>query len=241
MNPKQISLIYRYGIPRSLNWIKFFNNLKCWTNFYIKDYSWTNSWEFSFANALIYIKSNSQDPIFIKWEQFVCYFDIDELNQTFWFTEEYINDIRVWNNRLLRFIHSEKYQFFNTSFVWETELKRFEYEFCEYISESDYQCEFIIPMRYLKSVETNEIQTTKLISNRDGKVFMNNICCKLKNSWIIRFSDFMRYIDQCISLYQNYKINKINNYFKKWYYNKFNYYQFVQLYLDKTQCKIICK
>ena len=207
LNSKQINFKY-YGIPKELDWIRILNNLKCRTDFYIRNNFVTDAWEFSFANVPIYIKSNNQDPIFIKWEQFVCYFDIDELNKTFWFTEECIDDIRNWSNRLIRFIHSEGYEFINTSIVWEKELKQFEHKYSEYNSESEYQCEFFIPMRYLKSVKISDIQTSKLIRNWDGNTFMNNVCCKLKNSWIISFSDFIWYIDQCISLNQNYKLYK---------------------------------
>ena len=209
MNPKQIKLIYYYGIPKFLNWILILKNLKCWTDFYINTINKKDAWEFIFSNVPIYIKSNSQDPIFIKWKQFVCYFDINNLNQTFWFTKEYTDDIRDWSNRLLRFIHSERYEFINTSFVWETELKQFEHEFYEYISESEYQCELVIPMRYLKSIKISENQTSQLIKNGYGNTLTNHNCCKIKVSIIIRFSDFMRYIDRCICLNRNYKLNKL--------------------------------
>ena len=130
------------------------------------------------------------------------------LNKTFWFTEEYIDDIGVRNNKLLRFIHSERYEFINTSFDWETELKRFEHKYYDYISEPEYQCELFIPMRYLKSIKINQNQTSKLIKNGDGNNFMNDICCKLKVLLIISFSNFILYIDRCISLNRNYKLNK---------------------------------
>ena len=78
LNPKQINLIYEYWIPKDLNWIRILNNLKCWTDFYINFHRKKDEWEFTFKNVPIYIKSNAQDPIFIKWEQFVCYFDIEE-------------------------------------------------------------------------------------------------------------------------------------------------------------------
>ena len=133
------------------------------------------------------INSNQQEPMFIKVSTLSLQIWIDEYKHDFWFTKRDTADHPYNGRSYLHFIDSSLLKLHNYSHAWtEAEIKEITNELSADFFTSKYECEFIIPMRFLDSVFIHEFQAEKIIDSEHWDDFINEICNANKFSCSLR-------------------------------------------------------
>ena len=207
IKPNSLLFALNYGRADWLDFIKVLKELKNCANLRLESPTST-SWMFRFKNAIILVKSKTQDPIFIKWRDFVFYVKIYELNSTFWFTKQKSDSAENKDPTYFHLISSDVYEISDYEIIKNKEEFKFSLdESSDYLLREHEGWEFIIPIQYLNSVEVDESQAQVLLSNENWENIIKEISIAKKFSWTLKFANFLSNIDQYIS------IHKIQNLF----------------------------
>ena len=149
----------------------------------------------------ILIKSNKQESIFVKWKSFIWYISINKINDDFWFSKKETDDIHE-EQRCLHIINSDEYNFEDWEWVFDkVEMKILNNEFLSETIISGNEWEFVIPMRYLESVDIPHEQISKIIKHEDKIIFIKELFKAPKFECSLNFFTDLNYLDQCLSLF----------------------------------------
>ena len=198
---KEISFKFAYQVTGSFDIIRIFKNAPQNIKLNLKYGHTTNNCFLSFKNVPIKIvQSNLEDPLFVECKDFTCSVEIDKLFDKFWFSS---TDTETAQSNSKTFIHvkmSKEYKFNCYKLLNESEVvKTYKTKFPDHNSMSE--CEFIIPMKYLYSVDYGRDCIHSLISHKDSPEFLNEISKAQKISCSISYCSELQYLIEWISLF----------------------------------------
>ena len=215
---KTISFEFDDGVTGSFDIIRILKNVPQNIELKLNHEFALYSCSLGFINVPIkIIQSNCEDPLFVKWNAFTCYVEIDQLYKNFWFSSV---DSETTKDTLDTFIHlkySKEYNFDCYKLIDESEImKTYKIKFPNHNSMSKW--EFIIPMKYLYSVYYRSRSILSLISHEDKLDFMNQISKAQKIKCKIGYFSGLQYLNEWASLfpqncwYSIYEYSKPSNY-----------------------------
>ena len=167
-----------------------------------------------FKNVPIKItQSNCEDPLFVKWNAFTCYVEIDQLDKNFWFSWADSKTTKDTSETFIHLKYSKEYNFDCCKLIDESEImKTYNIKFPNHHSMSE--CELIIPMKYLSSVYYQSKSILSLISHKDKLEFMNEISKAQKIKCEIRYCSELQYLNEWVSLFPHKCRYSIYEYYK---------------------------
>ena len=146
------------------------------------------------------IQSNCEDPLFVKWNAFICYVEIDQLDKNFWFISIDSETTKDTSETLIHLKYSKEYKFDCCKLIDESEImKTYKIKFPNHHSMSE--CELIIPMKYLYSVDYQSKSILSLISHDDKLEFMKEISKAQKIKCEIGYCSGLQYLSEWVSLF----------------------------------------
>ena len=168
---KTINFEFAYGITGSFDIIKILKNAPQSIKLNLRHMYSFDSCSLCFKNVPIkIIQSNYEDPLFVKWNAFTCYVEIDQLYKNFWFSSVDSETTKDTSETFIHLKYSKEYNFDCCKLIDESEImKTYKTKFPNHHSMSE--CEFIIPMKYLYSVYYRSKSTGVCIKMRQ---FFNN-------------------------------------------------------------------
>ena len=163
------------------------------------------------------IQSNCEDLLFVKWNAFTCCVEIDQLSKNFWFSSVDSETTKDTSDTFIHLNYSKGYNFNCCKLIDESEImKAYKIKFPNHNSMSKW--EFIIPMKYLYSVNYKCKSILSLISHEDKLEFMNEISKAQKIECEIGYCSGLQYLSEWASLfpqscwYSIYEYSKPDNY-----------------------------
>ena len=160
-----------------------------------------NKYELRFENVPILIKKNSQDPIFIKWRNFVCYLKIEEFGDNFWLTKNKSKSIKNKNLTFLHILNWNRLEWTNHVYIKDIEeINQLQDIFVEHLSESKFEQEFILPISNIKYVDIDMDQAQQTVIHKNGSILIKELSKAPSFMWTLRFSYLLSNIDKCLSL-----------------------------------------
>ena len=146
------------------------------------------------------IQSNWEDPLFVKWNAFTCYVEIDQLSKNFWFSSIGLETTKDTSDTFIHLNYSKEYNFDCSKLIDESEImKTYKIKFPNYHLMSE--CEFIIPMKYLYSVNYRSKSILSLISHEDKLELINQISNAQKIECEIGYCSELQYLNEWVSLF----------------------------------------
>ena len=146
------------------------------------------------------IQSNWEDPLFVKWNAFTCYVEIDQLSKNFWFSSIGSETTKDTSDTFIHLKYSRKYIFDCSKLIDESEImKTYIIKFPNHHSMSE--CELIIPMKYLYSVDYQSQSILSLTSHEDKLEFMKEISKAQYIECEIGYCSGLQYLSEWASLF----------------------------------------
>ena len=131
----------------------------------------------------------------------MCWVDSDILNRQFWFSNKSTDDID-YNKTFLHLIDSKKFEFLDYKYVDdEEEIMKTGEIFSSYQTEWEYKWEFIIPMKFLDSIDISEMENQRLIKEPYRDAYLNKIYYLQSFSWSFDFSYYITNFEKYVSVY----------------------------------------
>ena len=211
---KTINFEFAYGVTGSFDIIRILKNAPQRIKLNLRHMYAFDSCYLYFKNVPIkIILSNCEDPLFVKWNAFSCYVEIDQLSKNFWFISI---GSETFKDTLETFIHlkySKEYNFDCHKLIDESEMmKTYKIKFPNHHSISE--CELIIPMKYLYSVYYRSKSILSLISHKDKLEFMKEISKAQKIECKINYCFGLQYLSEWASLFPSKCRYSIYEYYK---------------------------
>ena len=196
-----INFEFAYGINGSFDIIKILKNAPQSIKLNLRHMYALDSCSLCFKNVPIkIIQSNCEDPLFVKWNAFTCYVEIDQFHKNFWFSSIGSETTKDTSEAFIHLKYSKEYKFGCCKLIDESEImKTYNIKFPNY--HSMYECEFIIPMKYLYSVDYQSESINSLISHEDKFEFMNEISKAQKIECAIGYCSELQYLREWTSLF----------------------------------------
>ena len=146
------------------------------------------------------IQSNCEDPLFVKWNAFTCYVEIDQLSKNFWFGWADSETSKYTSDTFIHLKYSKEYKFDCCKLIDESDImKTYNIKFLNHHSMSE--CEFIIPMKYLSSVDYSSKSILSLISHEDKLEFIKEVSKAQKIDCKIGYCSELQYLSEWVSLF----------------------------------------
>ena len=198
---KTISFKFAYGVTGSFDTIKILKNVPQSIKLNLRHMYAFDSCSLCFKNVPIkIIQSNCEDPLFVKWNAFTCYVEIDQLDKNFWFSSIGSETTKDTLDKFIHFKYSKEYNFDCCKLIDESEImKTYKIKFPNHHSMSE--CEFIIPMKYLYLVYYRSKSIPCLISHEDKLEFMKVISKAQKIECEIGYCSGLQYLSEWVSLF----------------------------------------
>ena len=198
---KTISFKFAYGVTGSFDTIKILKNVPQSIKLNLRHMYAFDSCSLCFKNVPIkIIQSNCEDPLFVKWNAFTCYVEIDQLSKNFWFSSIGSETTKDTSETFIHFKYSKEYNFDCCKLIDESEImKAYKIKFPNHHSMSE--CEFIIPMKYLSLVYYRSKSIPCLISHEDKLEFMKVISKAQKIECEIGYCSGLQYLNEWVSLF----------------------------------------
>ena len=159
-----------------------------------------SKYELRFESVPILVKKNHQDPIFIKWRNFVCFLKIEEFGDSFLLT----NKSKSIKNKDITFLHIlnwNRLEWTNHVYVKDIdEIKQLQDIFVEHLSKSKFEQEFVLPISNIKYVDIDMDQAQQTVIHRNGGVLIKELLKAPSFMCTLRFSYFLCNIDKCLFL-----------------------------------------
>ena len=215
---KTIGFEFAYGVTGSFDIIRILKNVPQSIKLdLMQDYA-IDSCSLWFKNVPIKItQSNCEDPLFVKWNAFTCYVEIDQLDKNFWFSSIGSETTKDTSDTFIHLKYSKKYNFDCNKLIDESEImKTYKIKFPNYHLMSE--CELIIPMKCLYSVDYQSQSINSLISHEDKLEFMKEISKAQNIECTIGCCSELQYLSEWVSLfptkcqYSIYEYSKPDNY-----------------------------
>ena len=161
----------------------------------------TDSCSLCFKNVPIKItQSNCEDPLFVKWNAFTCYVEIDQLYKNFWFSSIGSEITKDTSDTFINLKYSKEYNFDYCKLIDESEImKAYNIKFPNHHSMSE--CELIIPMKYLYLFYYRSQSILSLISHEDKLEFMKEISKAQKIECAIGYCSGLQYLSEWVPLF----------------------------------------
>ena len=209
---KVITFWLAYGVTGSFDIIRILKNAPQneWLN--LRHEYATNTCSLCFTNVPIkIIQLNCEVPLFVNWNKFTCYVEIDQLPESFWFSWVDSETTKDISNTFIHLKYSKEYKFDCCKLIDESEImKTYNIKFPDYHSMSE--CEFIIPMKCLFSVDYQSQSILSLISHKDKLEFMNEISKAQKIECEINYWTELPYLSEWASLFpQKWRYSIVEN------------------------------
>ena len=199
---KTISFGFSYGVTGSFDIIiRILKNIPQSVELNLKHKSALNSCFLCFTNVPIKIvQSNCEDPLFVNWNSFACYVEIDQLSKNFWFSSIDSENTTDNSDTFIHFKYSKEYNFDCCKLIDESEImKTYKTKFPNHNSMSE--CEFIIPMKFLFSFDYCCKSILSLISNKDKFEFINEISKAQSIECSVGYYSGLPYLSEWTSLF----------------------------------------
>ena len=198
---KTISFEFDYGVTGSFDIIRILKNVPQSIELNMKHMSVLYSCSLNFTNVLIkIIQSDCEDPLFVKWNAFTCYVEIDQLDKNFWFSSIGSETTKDTSETFIHLKYSKEYNFDCHKLIDEPEImKTYKIKFPNYHSMSE--CELIIPMKYLYLVNYRSKSIPCLISHEDKLEFIKEISKAQKIECEIGYCSGLQYLNEWASLF----------------------------------------
>ena len=213
-----INFEFAYGISGSFDIIKILKNAPQSIKLNLRHMYALDSCSLCFKNVPIkIIQSNCEDPLFVKWNAFTCYVEIDQLSKNFWFSWADSETTKDNSDTFIHLKYSKEYNFDCCKLTDESEImKAYKTKFPNHHSMSEW--ELIIPMKYLYSVDYQSESILSLISHEDKLEFMKGISKAQNIECTIGYCSELQYLREWTSLfptkcqYSIYEFSKPDNY-----------------------------
>ena len=155
----------------------------------------------NFKKVLIKIfQLDYEDPLFVEWSEFICFIEINQLSENYLFSSVDSETTKGIQEIFIHIKTSNQYNFDCCKVLSEYEAtKAYKAKFPDHSSISE--CELIIPMKYLYSVNFDSNNILSLISSKDKFKFVNQILKAQKISCSISFCSELQYLSKCTSLF----------------------------------------
>ena len=198
---KTISFEFDYGISGSFDIIRILKNVPQNIKLKFKHQFAIDSCFLCFKNVPIKtIQSNCENPLFVKLNAFTCYVEIDQLSKNFWFSSIDSETTKDTSETFIHLKYSKEYNFDCCKLIDESEImKTYSIKFPNHHSMSE--CELIIPMKYLYSVNYSSKSILSLISHENKLDFMKEISKAQKIDCKIGYCSGLKYLSECVSLF----------------------------------------
>ena len=198
---KAISFEFDYGVAGSFDIIRILKNVPQNIELNMKHMSVLYSCSLNFTSVPIkIIQSNCEDPLFVKWNAFTCYVEIDQLSKNFWFSSVDSETTKDTSETFIHLKYSKEYNFDCRKLIDQSEImKAYKIKFPNHHSMSE--CELIIPMKYLYSVYYKCKSILSLISHEDKLEFMKEISKAQNIECIIGYCSELQYLSEWASLF----------------------------------------
>ena len=198
---KAISFEFDYGVAGSFDIIRILKNVPQNIELNMKHMSVLYSCSLNFTSVPIkIIQSNCEDPLFVKWNAFTCYVEIDQLSKNFWFSSVDSETTKDTSETFIHLKYSKEYNFDCRKLIDQSEImKAYKIKFPNHHSMSE--CELIIPMKYLYSVYYKCKSILSLISHEDKLEFMKEISKAQNIECIIGYCSELQYLREWTSLF----------------------------------------
>ena len=198
---KTISFEFDYGVTGSFDTIRILKNVPQSIKLNLRHMYSFDSCSLCFKNVPIkIIQSNCEDPLFVKWSAFTCYVEIDQLDKNFWFSSIDSETTKDTSETFIHLKYSKEYNFDCCKLIDESEImKAYKIKFPNHHSMTE--CELIIPMKYLFSVDYRSESILSLISHEDKLEFMNEISKAQKIKCKIGYCSELQYLSKWVSLF----------------------------------------
>ena len=196
-----INFEFDYGVTGSFDIIRILKNAPQSIKFNLRHMYAFDSCSLLFKNVPIKItQSDYEDALFVKWNAFTCYVEIDQLDKNFWFSSIGSETPKDNSETFIHFKYSKEYNFDCSKLIDESEImKTYKIRFPNHHSMSEY--EFIIPMNYLYLVNYRSKSILSLISHEDKLEFMKEISNAQKIQCTIGYCSELQYLSEWISLF----------------------------------------
>ena len=198
---KTISLGFAYGVTGSFDIIiRILKNVPQSVELNLKHKSALNSCFLCFTNVPIKIvQSNCEDSLFVNWNAFTCYVEIDQFHKDFWFSSIDSETTKNTSDTFIHLKYSKEYNFDCSKLIDESEImKIYKTKFPNHNLMSE--CEFIIPMKYLYSVDYSK-SIFSLIYNKDKLEFINEISKAQSIECAVGYYSGLPYLSEWTSLF----------------------------------------
>ena len=213
-----INFEFAYGVTGSFDIIRILKNVPQSVKLVLIHEYAIDSCSLRFTNVQIKIvQSNCEDPLFLKWNAFTCCLKIDQLSKDFWFSSIDSETTKDTSETFIHLKYSKEYNFDCCKLIDGSEImKIYNIKFPNHHSMSE--CEFIIPMKYLYSVNYQSKSIISLISHEDKLEFMNQISKAQNIECAISYCSGLQYLNEWASLfpqscwYSIYEYSKPDNY-----------------------------
>ena len=210
---KTISFEFDYEVTASFDIIRILKNVTQNAELNLKHKSWFNSCSLCFKNVPIkIIQSNYEDPLFVKWNAFTCYVEIEKFTKNFWFSLISSETTKDTSETFIHLKYSKEYSFDFCKLIDESEImKTYKIKFPKHHLMSE--CELIIPMKYLYSVYYRSESINSLISHEDKLEFMKEISKAQNIECEIGYCSELQYLSEWVSLFPQkcqYSINEFS-------------------------------
>ena len=198
---KTINFEFAYGITGSFDIIRILKNVPQSIKLNLKHKYATDSCFLCFKNVPIkIIQSNCEDPLFVKWNAFTCYVEIDQFYKNFWFSSIGSETTKDTSETFIHLKYSKEYNFDCCKLIDESEImKAYKIKFPNHHSMSEW--ELIIPMKYLSSVNYRSKRIPCLISHEDKLEFIKEISKAQKIECAIGYCSGLQYLNEWASLF----------------------------------------
>ena len=198
---KTISFEFAYGVTGSFDIIRILKNAPQSIKLNLIHEFAFYSCSLCFKNVPIkIIQLDCEDPLFVKWNAFTCYVEIDQLDKNFWLTSINSETTKDTSDTFFHLKYSKEYNFDCCKLIDESEImKSYKIKFPNHHSVS--KCECIIPMKYLYSVYYRSKSILSLISHKDRLEFMNEISKAQKIVYKINYCSELQYLNEWVSLF----------------------------------------
>ena len=198
---KTISFEFDYGVTGSFDIIRILKNVPQSIKLNLRHMYSFDSCSLCFKNVPIkIIQSNCEDPLFVKWNAFTCYVEIDQLHKIFWFSSIGSETNKDTSETFIHLKYSKEYNFDCCKLIDESEImKTYKTKFPNHHLMSE--CELIIPMKYLSSVNYKSKSIPCLISHEDKLEFMKVISKAQKIECEIGYCSGLQYLNEWASLF----------------------------------------
>ena len=198
---QNINFEFAYGISGSFDIIKILKNAPQSIKLNLRHMYALDSCSLCFKNVPIkIIQSNCEDPLFVKWNAFTCYVEIDQLSKNFWFSWADSETTKDNSDTFIHLKYSKEYNFNCCKLIDESEImKTYKIKFPNHHSMSE--CEFIIPMKYLYLFYYRSQSILSLISHENKLEFMKEISKAQKIECIFGYCSELQYLREWTSLF----------------------------------------